>query len=227
MDLNENKPLIVNASTGDGWYPRGTDRLLKSLNFHGYAGEVKTWKGWPNNNYDKACPYTIKAAAIEEALKEKPDHILWLDCSVWAIEDPMKVFDVIHDKGYYFWTSGFNCAQTCSDKCLDYFGITRDEAEGIKEVSSSMFGLNLKTEEGKTFVKEFMKAAKAGVFHGSREHGGQSSDPRFLFHRQDQSAASLIAYRLGFEITAPNIYSAYYHGGKPENESVVFVMRGM
>lgn len=228
MDLSNNKPVIINASVGGGWYPRGTDRLVKSLNFHGWGGDVKTWKNkWPNDNYDKSCPYTVKAAAIEETLKENYDHILWLDCSVWAIKDPMIVFDVIHTEGYYFWMSGFNCAQTCSDKCLEYFGVSRDEAEGITEVSSSMFGLNLKTDVGRQFVEMFIQAAKDGAFHGSREHDGQSSDPRFLFHRQDQSVASLIAHKLGFKITPPNIYSAYYHGGKPYERDVVFLMRGL
>jgi hypothetical protein len=139
----------------------------------------------------------------------------------------MKVFDEIHDKGYYFWTSGYNCAQTCSDRCLDYFGVTRDEAEKMNEASTSMFGLNLRTEEGNEFVRRFLQAAKDDVFKGSREHDGQSSDPRFLFHRQDQSAASIIANQMGMNITPPNILSSYYHGGQPQNKSVVFVMRGM
>jgi hypothetical protein len=33
-------------------------------------------------------------------------------------------------------------------------------------------------------------------------HGGQSKDKRFLFHRQDQACASVIAGQLGWKLDA-------------------------
>jgi len=222
----ENKPVIINASVGGGWYPAGTDRLVRSLNYVGWAGEVKTWRDkWPNDNYDKSCKYNVKAAALEETLKENYTHILWLDCSVWAIKDPMSVFDYIEDNGYYFWKSGFNCAQTSSDKALNYFNVSRDDAEKMHEASTSMFGVNLKKDVGREFVETFIQSAKDGVFSGSREHDGQSGDDRFLFHRQDQTAASLIANKMGLKMTEPREYSAYWDDGI--HKDVTFVMRGM
>lgn len=223
MDSSVNH-CIVNGSTGDGWYPKGTDRLEKSLVYHGFNGDFISHKNWPNNLFDKKIKYNIKASIIGQ-LNTKYSHVLWLDCSVWAIKDPNPIFDIINEKGYYFWPSGYNCAQTCSDKCLEYFNVTRDQAEKMPDCSTSMFGFNTGTAIGLEFINRWLKSAEDGQFGGSREHDNQSIDPRFLFHRQDQSCASIIINQLGIEMTPPNVYSAYYSSNMPE--SVIFAMRGM
>lgn len=219
------KHCIINASNGNGWYPRGTKRLKQSLIHHGFNGDILTWYDWPNDEFDKSCAYTVKAAAFSEAIKLGYTHILWLDCSAWAIGDVNKIFDVINEFGYYFWGTGYNCAQTSSDRCLQYFEITRDQAEKFEDCSTSMFGVNLDNPDGKAFIEKWLRSALDGAFYGSRDHDNQSSDPRFLFHRQDQSCASLILNSMGMKITPPNIYSSYYT--EKQNESVVLTMRGM
>lgn len=220
------KACIINAAIG-GWYPQGQKRLVRSLVHHGFNWEILTWDKWPNNNFDKSCNYNVKAAAFEEAIEKGFTHILWLDCSVWAIKDPNPIFDIINHDGYYFWSNGYNCAQECSDKCLEYFGVSRDLAETWKVASTSMFGLNITNPVGMEFVHRFIQSARDGVFSGSRFHDGQSSDPRFLHHRQDQSAASIILNQLGCKIHTPGEFSWYYNEQGPIPEEVIFVMRGM
>lgn len=218
------KHCIINAHNNFGWYQKGQDRLRGSLNYHGFNGDLIFLSGWPNDKYDKSCSYNIKAAALEIAIESGYQIVLWLDCSVWAIADPNKIFDVINEKGHYFWGSGYNCAQVCSDKCLGVFGISRDEAEKIKDCSSSMFGLNLSNPDSYAWAIDFINHAKQGTFKGSRYHDGQSKDPRFLFHRQDQSVASLLIHKYKMTITEPNVYSAYYPA---QEDTVIFQMRGM
>jgi hypothetical protein len=184
-----------------------------------------TWKDWPNSNFDKSCNYNVKAAAFQEAIENDFTHILWLDSSVWAVKDPNPIMDIINEEGYYFWANGYNCAQECSDKCLEYFGITRDEAEKMPVASTSMFGVNITNPIGQEFIERWIQSALDGVFYGSRFHDNQSQDPRFLWHRQDQSAASIILNQLGCKIHAPGQYSSYYEPVLPE--SVLFTMRGM
>lgn len=224
MDSNI-KHCIINAALGF-WYPKGQQRLIKSLNYHGFSGDVLTWcNEWPNENYDKSCPYNIKAAAFEEAIKLGYTHICWADCSVWAIQNPDLIFDVINAEGYYFWKSGYNCAEVCSDKCLEYFAIDRDLAETYPDTCTGNFGVNVGTEIGKRFIEEWIQSAKDGIFSGSRMHDGQSQDPRFKFHRQDQACASIIANKLGMKMYDPNKYSCYYEPNM--NPDVIYVMRGM
>jgi hypothetical protein len=219
------KACIINAAIGS-WYPQGQTRLKKSLVYHGFNWDILTWHDWPNNNYDKSCNYNVKAAAFERAIEMGYTHILWLDCSVWAIKNPNPIFDIINEDGYYFWSNGFNCAQECSDSCLHYFEVSRDEAEKMPVASTSMFGVNITNPVGKEFIDRFIWSAKDRVFVGSRLHDNQSSDPRFLHHRQDQSAASIILNQLGCKIYEPGLFSAYYHNG-PVSDSLIFFMRGM
>lgn len=219
------KHCIINASNGNAWYPRGSRRLKQSLIHHGFSGDILSWNDFPNDEFDKNNPYNVKASAFIEALNLGYTHILWLDCSVWAIANPDKIFDVINEHGHYFWGTGYNCAQVSNNKALDYFKITRDEAEQFEDCSTSMFGINVNNPDSLIFINKWLQSAKDGVFNGSRLHDNQSEDKRFLFHRQDQCCASIILNKLGMKITPPNIYSSYYT--EKQNESVIFTMRGM
>lgn len=225
MEASKVKVCILNASNGASWYPIGSQRLKRSLINHGYAHDLLFFNGWPNNEFDKMCPYNIKASAFHEALKKNYDIILWADCSVWAVDYPYPVLDVINNDGYYFWRSGYTCDQTCSDKCLEYFGVDRDTAETYQDVSTSLFGIHTKNETGIRFITDWLQSARNGQFSGSREHDGQSKDPRFLFHRQDQSCASIIANKLGMKIHEEGEHIEYYV--KKSQRKVVFRMRGL
>lgn len=198
---------------------------MRSLIHHGFAWDILTWRDWPNEHFDTNNPYHIKAAAFEQAIKLGYKNILWLDCSVWAVKNPHPIFDVLEEEGYYFWRSGYNCAQVCSDACLQYFGVDRDLAEQWPDCSTSMFGVNLEYAPAQEFIERWIQAAKDGAFNGSREHDGQSDDPRFQFHRQDQSCASIILNQLGLAQYAPGVYSAYYQKQLPD--SVIFTMQGL
>jgi hypothetical protein len=223
MDSNI-KACIINAALGS-WYPKGQERLVRSLVYHGFQWDILTWTDWPNDNYDKSNPYNVKAAAFEEALKKGYTHILWLDCSVWALQHPEKMFDRINEQGYYINTSGHNCAQICADACLEYFGISRDEAETMESCSSGIMGINTLHPLGGQFLQRFIQAAKDGAFAGSRLHDNQSADPRFLFHRQDQSVASILFYQLGWNKFDQWELIHYYQPVMPA--SVIFAVRGM
>ncbi len=218
--------LIVNGSNGMHWYPKGSARLEGSLLGLGW-NDYKIFNEYPGNEFNKDCPYTIKAEIINHVLSNYPvNNILWVDCSVWAIRNPKPIFDIIKSDGYYFFSSGHNAAQTCSDKCLDYFNIDRDKAETFEDCSAGVFGFSMASSTGKEFIYRWLKAAKDGVFKGSRGHDNQSNDPRFLFHRQDQSAATCIIGKMGLKIHRPKDHCMYDIDGEP-NENIIFKLRGM
>lgn len=194
MDLS--KACIINGAVGS-WYPQGQKRLMNSLVYYGYAGQVLRIVFEPKDIpvmdgiYDPVCPYTIKAHLLKRAMEMGYRQILWLDCSIWAIQNPNPFFDVIKERGAYLMTSGYNARQTTSDKCADIFGYTRTELEAIPELWSCIFGFDLDNPIAERIALDFIEAAKQGAFHGSRLHDNQSADPQFLFHRQDQSALTL------------------------------------
>jgi len=182
-------------------YTYHQEKLGKSLAKH-FDGDFLSWTTFPNNNYNKENPYNVKAAAFEEAIKKGYKQILWVDCPVIALKSVSPIFDSIHKNGYLTMkNSNFNCAQTCSDACLAYFKVTRDQAEKFQEHASGVIGIDMENPKGKKLIEKFIKACKDGACDGSREHDGQSNDPRFKFHRQDQSVISLAANTLGLNYT--------------------------
>ena len=225
MDCNV-KHCTINAVVGGGWYPAGQKRLRDSLNYHGSTSDLLFFNDFPTEGYDTSCPYNVKASALEYAINAGYKRVVWNDASQWYINNPMRLWDIVNEKGYFFWRSGFNCAQTCSDACLEYFGITRDEAEGYADCSSSCIGLNLDNQNALEFAHKWIQAAKDGVFKGSRFHDNQSSDPRFMFHRQDQSAASILINKMGLKFHDPNDVVAYYEENKNQNKFLI-LMRGI
>lgn len=209
---------IVNAHNGIGWYPRGQERLRQSLQGHPEA--LFLYSDFPNDFFNKSNGYNVKPSAMYEASKSH-SQLLWLDCSCWVVKDLQPIWDAIEKDGYYFIHSGFNCAQYCNDESLEYFGVTRDEAEKIPMIYSICFGLDLEQQIGGDISYHFLQAADNNIF----DNGSGSQDPRFIAHRHDQSVLSLIAHQLGCKIHDINIYNSTNVDNTPE--SVCVLMQGM
>lgn len=217
---------IINAANGY-WYPRGQKRLVESLKAHGFTGKVLTWCNEPmNSTFNPKHPYTIKAAALVEAMNLGYKRILWLDCSVWVVKNPDPIFDIIERDGVFMWRSGYSLGQTASDKDLEFAGITRDEAMNMHECASNVVGLNLEMAQTRRLVTWFLEANKAGVCSTSRHHDNQSADPRFLFARQDQTAFTIAFHKAGYtHMYVQGEHTEYY--SPDHNESVTFLIQGM
>lgn len=217
MDLTgTHKPLIINCSVG-GWYSAGSQRLERSLIYHGYAGDMMFWcdeypPGCPSHNEN---PYAFKVYAFREAFRLGYKIVCWLDCSFWAIKNPMPIFDVINDSGVFAFRSGYNCANTCPDNLLSAVGISRDEAEGLPEIATGIVGLNIDNPDGKKVFETWGNYCDAGLFINSRNHNQlESSDQRFLHGRQDQSAFSMAVHVNEIKFDYQD-YVAYYNSGNP------------
>lgn len=216
MDMTGIKPVIISCGVG-GWYAAGIDRMERSLIHHGYAGDFLLYR----NEYPPNCPtheenpYAFKIAAFREAYRRGYRIIKWLDCSFWAIKNPMLIFDIINEHGIFAFRSGYNLAQTAPDNLLAEIGITRDEAEHIPETASGIVGLNLDNPDGLKVFEYWAELCDNGFFKNSRTHNpNESSDPRFLFGRQDQSALNAAMYKAGVNFLYED-YVAYYNEGKP------------
>lgn len=226
MELSK-KGCLINAAVG-GWYPRGTDRLVRSMIYHGWKYDILTWKDEPiNEYYQPGNPYTIKAAALAEAMRRGYTHILWMDCSLWVTEDPNVLMQQIDAEGGLFIRSGYNLAQTSADEDLLFASMTRDQAELLPELWSCIFGINLETKQGRSFTFIFLEAAKAGVFNTPRTHSNMSTDERFLHARQDQTAATIAYHLSGYEnLMEPGKILTNYTEREKNPDAIVF-MQGM
>lgn len=214
---------IVSCGFG-GWYPKGVARLIESVKPYGINVFSKTEyeDGIPNHAGN---PYAHKLGVMAKAIEAGVTKFLWCDASIYAVNDPQEVFDIINRDGHYLVKSGFNCAQSCNDNILYYHGCTRDEAEGMSECLSGFVGLDINHKVGREIFMTWLRYCNDGVFRGSRQHANQSLDPRFLFHRQDQSALALIANRMGLHMHELNTHLGYTaHGGGKHN---LFLCQGM
>jgi hypothetical protein len=223
MELKQTKAAIISAGIG-GWYSAGIDRLERSLSYHGWAGDVLTWKDRypPASHKHEEIPYYFKIAAFEWALYRQYTHVLWVDASFWAIQNPIPLFDLFNSKGFYMFRSGYNCAQTISDAALSALDCNRDDMEGQPEYASGAVGVNFENPDGRRLYAYWKHLMDMGLSKGSRNHDNQSQDSRFLFHRQDQSCLSLAMYKLGLSIDEPD-YVAYYGTGYNPGKCLFFI----
>lgn len=224
---------IVSVGVG-GWYPKGIQRLRRSLKVCGYDGDVLFWEGVlpPDAKPHSEDPYGFKIHALKHAISKGYKRVLWLDASIWAIKNPNKMFEYIEQHGYYCFKTGYNIAQSCNDKALDACLITRDQAEGMTEAASGCIGLNMQNNQALAAWLLWHHYYNEGLFHGSRNHDGQSTDPRFLFHRQDQSAWSIAVNKLGMKINDSGDWVAYkahneYFQNQINHETLTFLIEGM
>lgn len=225
MDV-KTKACLLNASWG-AWYPKGTDRLVRSAIHHGWEHDILTFKNEMINEYfDPNQPYTIKAAALVEAIRRGYRYILWADCSCWFVDNPNRLMQIVDEENGYFIKSGYNLAQTSSDSDLVWARANRDDAERLDEVWSCLFGVDTKSARGVKFVSEFLSARDAGVFGTSRHHNGASQDARFLHARQDQTAASWAYHKSGFTTMREPSEHLEYYTERTKNSTIV-LMRGM
>ena len=226
MDLTNTRPLIISAGIGN-WYPKGIERLERSLNFTGSPIPWMLWKDYPAGSYKhEMVPYYFKIQAFEIAREMGFTHVLWVDASLWAVRSSMQIFDIINDAGIYAFSSGYNLAQSVSDRALDAASMTRDSAEGFTEFATGCVGFNFNNESGLKVYNLWREYMDAGMSKGSREHAGQSSDPRFLHHRQDQSCFSLALAKLGVRPTVGWDHVAYFSPNH-NPEQVVFFIQGI
>lgn len=231
MDLTDGvKPCIINCGIG-GWYKVGSERLEKSLSFNGYAGDAIYWRNElpPNCPPHDHNPYAFKIYAFREAFRRGYKIVCWLDCSFWAIQNVMPIFDIINDKGVFAFRSGYNCAQTCPDNLLASVGISRDEAETIPETATGIVGLNIDNPDGKKVFEYWEDFCDSGLFRNNRVHDlNDSKDPRFKHGRQDQSAFSMALYKAGVSFLYED-YVAYYNNGKPgyNQDKCMFFIGGL
>ena len=220
------KHCIISVGV-NGWYPQGLNRLENSLLYHGYYGHIffnhHLARDWQNQHEQN--PYAFKIAAFQNAIDKDYKLILWLDASFWAIKNPYPIFDIMNGDGYFLVSNGNNARQECNDKCLDYFNIGYDEAVNVPMISSGCVGLNMENGTAQEFFNMWKQSCIDGIFKGSRNHNPEeSNDPRFLYHRQDQSAASCIAYKLGMKIYPLGEEVTYYPNA---TEKTIYFINGL
>ena len=146
-------------------------------------------------------PYGFKPFCVKRALDTGYNQVLWLDTSVRSIGPIWPVFDAISDDGYFLVYGGGNAGLWSSDACLASFGMSREESLAVKEIGGAVLGFDYHHPNGKLLFDEYL--AHIQDFKGSwdNERGQVSVDPRVRGHRHDQTVLSMIAHKMGWDVT--------------------------
>lgn len=222
------KTAIVNVSFGS-WYPNGQKRLAKSLTDNGFSGDMLLYNseaslGAPRHQDNH---YAFKAYALEQALNLGYDQILWCDSSI-RIKRPLdNIFDIISNDGYLFLDNGQILGEWSSDESLSAFDISRDRAMHMPELTTCVFGLDLRRKECQKLISRLKECALAGLLHKNwnNNDGSVSSDIRVRGHRHDQTIICLLAYTFCMTNFRQGLHW-YLMGNEPMPESIYFINDG-
>jgi len=202
-----------------GWYPRGAARLIEKFYEVSPGYRIVPWintlpPGAPANVVHNGRDYTgycAKPFALRTLRDYGADIGILLDAAFYPIRPINPLVDHIAQYGYYLCENGYNVGEWCQDSSLEPLGITREEAFRIPEVSSYCVGLNFHWDACNRLLDD-------------RNAGFCSNDPRVKGHRHDQTALSVIAYRLGFDKRIARPKFTAYCG--TETKETVLVNRG-
>ena len=213
------KTAVINFASQRAWFPAGAERLRASLLAHGYSGDFRfesVEKDIPSPSHEDA-PYAFKPAMFVKAMRAGYDIVLWCDAAMFAVRPITPLLDHIAACGQLLFNNGC-VGEWSSDVALESFGVTREEAFKITEISGCCMGFDLRSPVTKAFINEWSEKSLDGkTFKGSwtNQDGSVSSDPRVKGHRHDQTAASIIAHKLGISGVSRMMQYYYSKDGRP------------
>lgn len=228
--MNENEKIricLVNFATKNSGYIARRERMKKSFLDKGYNGDF----GFYEDEKELGCPrhrnipYAFKTFALMKAYEQNYDVVLWVDSSIVLLEPFSKILEHISKHKYMFLLNGWTSGEWCADTALEPLGITREESFTYPHIMACVMGFDFREDICVKFLKEYHARACDGItFKGAWRNDKQqvSKDPRVLGHRHDQTAASIIAWRLGMHQFTPHLL--YYRDDKGKQpDTILFV----
>lgn len=191
-------------------------RMERTFTEYGCADELLIWdQHWPPNSPEhRACNYAFKTHAVDYARWRGFRYVLWFDASCYAIKSIEPLWQRLERDGHILIEDDHALGRWSSDKSLAEFGVTRDEAMGVKLMSGTCWGLDLSLSRNNVFLDRLLSYAVPEHFNGThqsrlpslREHprpGSEgakvSSDERCWGHRSDEVYMALLAKELGMK----------------------------
>lgn len=199
------KTCIINLAK-NAYYPQAQKRLKESFLSHGYTGdflfanEESEW-GAPSH---KDIPYAFKSYGFQKAISMGYDRVIWCDSVIHLYNEHSlsRIYDQLDKTGNMIALNAWSTGSWCSDDALKIFGITRDEAFQIPHPMANVLGFDLNFPDSVEFLRQYHMYAQNGAFKGAwtNKNNEVSLDHRVLGHRHDQTAAGVIAWRLGMTL---------------------------
>lgn len=209
---------IVSLATHANNYYQALDRLEISLQGR-FDGDFIKLRGEesvsaPSHRINN---YAFKVFAIAHARRAGNSKVFWLDSSNYAVQNVQPIFDYLDEHGIFLQDSSHWIGDWSTDECLNYFGITRQDAMSMHMLSSGFIGLDFDNKISQEFFCRWQQSMCMGLFNGPWDK-----------HRHDQTCASIIAHQMGIDLSPNCTYFA--HVGEqylPPKETAVFHLQGI
>jgi hypothetical protein len=244
--------VVVNVATGPH-YIKGQERLTEALAVLGEDYQVWRDKLPPGSPAHEEIPYAFKAWALEAARKSGHTLLMWADAAIVPIAKLDAIWQHTEVHGVWLADNGWKNSQWTCDAAYPILAPelfpwngsaspvelkrAREVNRKIKHVVATAFALDLAHKNGAMFFMEYLRLAKTNAFKGPWWNSdGEREDyrkikgaepcgpPECLGHRHDQTAASVIAWRLGIPLTTcPRFFS--YDG--QQTDETILVARGI
>lgn len=181
----------------------------------------------------KDVPYAFKPWALVAAVRQGYKTLLWADACI-VPHDLTALFERIERDGYWMSRNGWMNAEWTADSAYPDLKVTREENRRIPHVVATAFGINVEHFKGAAFLAEYLRLAQTSAFWGPwwnsnhPEHRNNSGaapcgGAEVRGHRHDQTVASVLAWKLGFDLTDPPDVFAYKGG---ETDKTVLIADG-
>lgn len=185
--------------------------------FAQYGGaELFIWdQQWPPGSLPhRDCNYGFKVHAVDYARNRGFTSVLWFDASCYAIRSIEPLWERLERDGHILIDDMNKLDKWSSDRSLEQFGVSRDEAAEIPLMVGTCWGLDLRQPRSVVFLDRLLQYATPENFNGThqsrlpqlREHprpgteGARvSSDERCFGHRSDEVYMALLARELGMK----------------------------
>ena len=243
---------VVNVATGR--YVKGQARLNSAV--RGIDGAAPClWRDpllpiWPTH---EDIPYAFKAYALTAAAQANFDLLLWCDASIWPVRSLDPAWEKIERDGYLFMNNGYSNYEWTADSAYpDLFApeLARGAAppdcrrlnRSIRHTVGAFFGLSMRHELGRAALAEYYHlASETRAFCGPwinanyvNSDGSRTGGPRVSpcgpsdvrGHRHDQTALSVIAWRLGMKLTDCPEFLVYGEPKDAQEDRTLVVVNG-
>ncbi len=227
---------VVNYA--DGKYEAGQARLQvelskdESLNTVLWSGVHTPGKCASHREQN----YQFKAYALRSAARAGYWTLLWCDASVVPIRSLTPLWEKIERDGYWISRNReYMNYEWTADLAYPLLGVTREENAKIPHVMATAFGVSLSHPLGRQIYDEYFRLANNGSFNGpwkNKNHPDYRNEPEdwrcgpcgpenVRGHRHDQTALSVIAWKLGLELSVPPEWMEYK--GQETEKTVLLV----
>lgn len=213
---------IVNVAVGDR-FVAGQVRLKASRN----GSHCVSWENVypPDSPTHQEVPYAFKGYALKHAAINF-DTLLWCDSSV-VFSDKVSsenLWSKIEHDGAWIARNGWKNSEWTADSAYpDLFpGMKLNEArelnKKIPHVVATAFGICVAHPVGRELLSRLLRLAQTDAFKGPWKNTPETpcGPPDVLGHRHDQTGLSVIAWKMGLQLTDCPKYFAYSGTEGPE-----------